>query len=751
MKTRLFLLIFSILFLLAGCVYYNIFYNAQKYYAEAMNAKEKNDGKVTPGIDTKFETSVGKCAYIIQEYPTNKWVDNAILLMGQCYYEQEYYIKALRKFQEYEKYYNKYELYPTAKLYLAKTYLGMKEYDEAMKQFSAIFTNPRFQEIRTGAYFDLADYYIKKNKFNDAKNTILELLNTNLKRKPHLRAMFLYAEIVYINAEYRNAELAFRNFLAEKPTKRYQLDALFYIGNIFLETGNYAEALPVFERLNETEVDYSRLPEIRMYIALCEAHLGNTEKAFKLFETIIENNKGNKIVSEINYYWADIYFSVLQDYELAVEKFKAVTIKQLSERLVDQANNKLKIAQELISYQTIQSSSQIKEIVEFQFQLAEYYNFDLNQPDSALAMYNEILERLPLLKLELDSLNKVMMLYYPEQDSIDTANDTLYISDSLEVGIVAQNIDSVAAVIDSMIVVVDSTAVTQVENDSILIVIPDTTLADSVRGITVIDTSFTDSVFVDTTMADSTLMEPEKILVPTKQQLLVKIENLNNTIREFEREIIAKALFMKLWTYQKKLQDADQASEIYLLLETDYPKSKYTIAAKKLINNEPYELVDPDEHYAQQYLNKALDFYFDSVTLEQSHAYLDTILLNYDSTEVYPQALYLKSYLYVEESKDTTSARPYLVELFTKYPDHQLKNEVTDFFDGKHFIPFEVEEDTTVIVDSMIVVQDSTFIADSLYTIQDTLSIIDSIQVSIEEDSVLIIPEPEKNMEVPKQ
>jgi TolA-binding protein len=744
MKTRLFLLILSVLFLLAGCVYYNTFYNAQKYYAEAMSAKEKNDGKVSPGIDTKFETSIGKCAYIIQEYPTNKWVDNAILLMGQCYYEQEYYIKALRKFQEYEKYYNKYELYPTAKLYLAKTYLGMKEYDEAMKQFSAIFTNPRFQEVRTDAYFDLADYYIKKNKFNDAKNTILELLNTNLKRKPHLRAMFLYAEIVYINAEYRNAELAFRNFLAEKPTKRYQLDALFYIGNIFLETGNYAEALPVFERLNETEVDYSRLPEIRMYIALCEAHLGNTEKAFKLFETIIENNKGNKIVSEINYYWADIYFSVLQDYELAVEKFKAVTIKQLSERLVDQANNKLKIAEELISYQTIQSTSQIQEIIEFQFQLAEYYNFDLNQPDSALAMYNEILERLPLLKLELDSLSNVLILYYPEQDSIDIANDSLYISDSLGVDIVAQNIDSV-------LTIVDSTAVSQIEKDSILIVIPDTTLADSIREIAPLDSSFSDIVVIDSTLTDSMVIQNETLLVPAKSQLLAKIENLNNTIREFEREIVAKALFMKLWTYQKKLQDADQASEMYLLLETCYPKSKYTIAAKKLINNEPYELIDPNEHYAQQYLNKALDFYFDFVTLEQSHAYLDTILLNYDSTEVYPQALYLKSYLYVEESKDTTSARPYLVEFFTKYPDHQLKAEVTDFFDGEHFIPFEVEKDSITIIDSVIVKQDSTLIVDSLYAIQDTLSIIDSIQVSIEEDSVLIIPESEKNMEVPKQ
>jgi len=744
MKIRFILFVLSIMLVFTGCVYFNTFYNARKYYAEAMNAKEKNDGKVTPSINTKFETSIGKCAYIIQEYPTNKWVDDAILLMGQCYYEQEYYIKAIRKFQEYEKYYNKFELYPIAKLYLAKTYLAMKEFDEAMKQFSAIFNNPRFQEVRTDAYFDLADYYIKRNKFNDAKNTILELLNTNLKRKPHLRAMFLYAEIVYINGEYRNAELAFRNFLAEKPTKRYQLDALFYIGNIYLETGNYKEALLIFERLSETEVDYTRLPEIRMYIAICEAHLGNTEKAFGLFDKIINNNKGTKIISLINYYWGDIYFSVLHNYELAVEKFNAVTVKQLDEKLVRQTNNKLKIAQELISYQTIQSSSQINQIVDFQFQLAEYYNFDLNQPDSALAMYDDILARLPLLHQELDSLNKTMMLYYPEQDSAGTVNDSLFFSDSLEIEATFPQQDSASRIIDTI-------AITQVAIDSISTTIPDSSLADSLSAISVIDSSFSEIVIIDSLVTDSTVVQSEKLIVPAKSQLLVKMENLHNTIQEFEKEIIAKVLFMKLWTYKKKLQDADNSSKMLMLLETDYPTSKYTIAAKKLINNEPYQLVDPEEHYAQLYLDKALDFYFDSVSLKQSHAFLDTILANYDSTEVYPQALYLKSYLYVEESKDTTSARPYLVELFTQYPQHELIAEVSDFFDGVHFIPFEVEKDTTVIIDTVIVMPDSTFIADSIYTIQDTLAIIDSMQVTTEEDSVIIILKPEENMEVPTQ
>lgn len=417
---------------------------------------------------------------------------------------------------------------------------------------------------------------------------------------------------------------------------------------------------------------------------------------------------------------------------------------------LNRQKNKLKIAQELIGYQTIQSSSQISQIVEFQFQLAEYYNFDLNQPDSALAMYDNIIERLPLLRQELDSLT-IMILYYPEPDSIDTENDSLFISDSLEIDIPVQMEDSASVTEDSISAFFDTVAIIQIEDDSISIVIPDSSLADSLRGLSIIDTTLTDSVLIDSTMADSTVTEPEKVVVVTKQQLLVKIENLHNTIQEFEKEIIPKVLFMKLWTYQEKLQDTDKASEIFLLLETDYPVSKYTIAGKKLINNEPFELVDPEEHYARQYLYKALDFYFDSVTLEQSYAYLDTILALYDSTEVYPQALYLKSYLFVTENRDTTSARPYLEKLFTDYPQHELITEVSDFFDGTHFLSFETVEDTIVIIDSTIIFPDSTFIQDSSFTIQDTSSIIDSVLITTEEDSIFIFPEPEDSVEVPKQ
>ncbi|HEX38173.1 MAG TPA: tetratricopeptide repeat protein [Candidatus Cloacimonetes bacterium] len=690
MKNYLLLFILLIAILLASCVYFNTFYNAKRYYAEALEAKSQNKGKLTSNIREKLDISIGKCAYIIQEYPKSKWVDNAILLMGQCFYEQGNYIKALRKFQEYEKYYGSYDLYPVAKLYLAKTHLEMKEYDAAMKQFSAIFTNPKFIEVREDAYFTLVYYYIGKKNFKDAKATVLTLLDSGLKKKSHLKAMFLYAEIEYFSEEYKSAERAFRNLLAEKPPKRIRLDAMYYIGKILLSTHNYADALVVFQTLEKTEVHYNKLPQIKMNIAICEAYLGNQEKAFEIFETLIKENAGKSIVSEINYYWADIYFSLLNDYEKAEEKFKEISMKNLSGELMNETTKKLKITQEFISYHQKQSTSQINQLVEFQFQIAEYYNFDLNLPDSALSMYDKILGRYPQILSEIDSIKNLISINYPVKDSS-------YVTDSLSIA-------------DPAFVINDSLGTQLTIEDSINLQISDTTIVED----SIIISSDTTFILKDSLLVtNSTLIDSTIQTIPAKETLLLKIENLMNARKQFEKEIIPKALFMKLWTYQKKKFDTENAAEVLEFLENDYPNSQYTIAGRKIINNEPFNLISAKEHFAQEYLQKALDYYFDSITLEQSYSYLDTILTSFDSTDVYPQALYLKSYLLLKEQNDTTSARPYLEELFTDYPEHELKINAESFFDGHTFLTYKTEK-TPAVPDSL-----NGFLPDS--TVTDTL------------------------------
>jgi tetratricopeptide (TPR) repeat protein len=60
--------------LFSGCIYYNTFYNAQKYFEEE-----------------KYKQSAEKCKKILERYPDSKYVDDALFIMGKSnYYLKKY-------------------------------------------------------------------------------------------------------------------------------------------------------------------------------------------------------------------------------------------------------------------------------------------------------------------------------------------------------------------------------------------------------------------------------------------------------------------------------------------------------------------------------------------------------------------------------------------------------------------------------------------------------------------------------------
>ncbi|MEA3474910.1 MAG: tetratricopeptide repeat protein, partial [Candidatus Cloacimonadota bacterium] len=438
-------------------VYFNTFYNAKRYYTEAKTAKEKNNNKVNSSIKKTFEKSIAKCTYVIKEYPKSRYVDDAIFLMGRCFFEQENYLKALKKFQEIEQYYNESPSYPLTKLYLARTYLKLKKIDEAKTQFNIIFNNDKFMPCREQAYLYLSKYYLEEKNYVPAKAILQTLIEKKISKESYLNALFQYAQIEYQNEEYDNSLVIFNKLLSNSPPKRMRLDTRFYIGKIYMELNQYKKAEKQFKKLKKDEIIDDKINEIDLNIGICYAYLEDTETAFSIFEKLINENKGKQIADIAYYYWGDIYFSLLHNYQNAVEKFQKVKSKKIDKELMADALKKIKTANQFIAYESKQNSDDILELVEAQFNIAEYYNLNLSLPDSTIAIYDKIINQLSNLNEQLDSLN---ILYHNFiEDSLETnIQDSLsFIPDSLTAIPVSDTIKSDIDTLDKKLHIDDVT------------------------------------------------------------------------------------------------------------------------------------------------------------------------------------------------------------------------------------------------------------------------------------------------------
>lgn len=627
--------IISIIFISSCGVYYNTFYNAEKYYQEALSAKATNNYKVNSNIEKKLDKVISRCAYVLKEYPDNKYADDALLLMGQSYFEYEKYLKALKKFQEFEKFYPESSQFPIAKLYLMKTYLKLMKFDEANSNFLEIKNSSNFLSVRVLATLEFSDYYLQKNNFQKAKELLKSITKMNISEEAQQNIFYQIAQIEFQNDEYENALNSFKSALAFKSTKRMKLDITFLVGKTYIKLSQYENGLKLFEKLKKDESNSEKIAEIDLQIGICNAHLGKIDNAFSQFETLIEDNLGKHIVSEINYQWAEIYFSILKDYQKAIEKFQKVT-KQ-NEDIFEKASEKEKIANLFFQQQNQTKSNEILELAKTKFKIAEYYNLDLSQPDSAIVYYDKILDNISLFPFELISLNQKL--------------DTLKVEKSKSEEII---IDSLASILDSISIKIE---------------------------------------------IDSAKIFPLKNFTVMKDSIKNRIEKLKIDSLNYQENIYPKALLLKVWTLTSPQKDTISATKIAKKLEQEFPDSKFNFAAQRMIDSKNFSqmnfsdsLITKEEFDAKNYLRKASNYFDESINFEKCISYLDTIITQYPNSGILPKVLYSKAKLLLEEKSDTLSAKLPLQKLFQNYPQHELTKSLT-FFDGKNFIiePFATD------------------------------------------------------------
>ena len=65
MKFKL-LLLLALLFIISGCVYYNTFFNAEKYFADAQEMELDDDGRPKSNAIQKYNKVIKKCGIVLE-------------------------------------------------------------------------------------------------------------------------------------------------------------------------------------------------------------------------------------------------------------------------------------------------------------------------------------------------------------------------------------------------------------------------------------------------------------------------------------------------------------------------------------------------------------------------------------------------------------------------------------------------------------------------------------------------------------
>ena len=278
-----------------SCVYFNTYYNAEKYFRQAEKARAQvEEGRGGRGgrragssYESLYDKAVRKASVVLEKHPESELVDDAMFLAGRALYWQRDYAYGARSFQDLEENFPESEYIDRARLWRARCLKALGTEPEARALFTALIIESSSIGDRAG--LELGDMTAaaggRRDAIYDYRTTLSAFPRTSLADQlwlrignAHLalegRADLDSAVVAYDRAleatrvdsvEYR-ARLnrgrvlyhqgrpdpaldAYRSLLREGRFRAWEGETRILIGQQYRESGALPEALEEFERV----------------------------------------------------------------------------------------------------------------------------------------------------------------------------------------------------------------------------------------------------------------------------------------------------------------------------------------------------------------------------------------------------------------------------------------------------------------------------------------------------------------------
>lgn len=713
MKKLIGLIIAAIL--LNGCVYYNTFFNAKKYFNEAQEMELQDTGRPKSGAIQSYNKTIKKCGVILTEYKDTKWADDALFLLAQClYYKGTSYTQSIEKFEDLILFYPESEYVPEAKIYIARAHYGFNKKAEALDLLREFINDETYTEHHPLALMTLANFQLDEKDLLEAEFYFNQIIAKYPKSDEYEEAYYSLGKTHFLGKDYAKSNEVFNGLLKSRLPKKIKLNSRYSIAlnHLFLE--DYTKAYKISKKLVTDEYRESEISKIQMIVARSEIGLGKYEDATLLLENIMDDNKKSALSAEAAFHLGEMYLNDLQDYEKAIEYYNKVKTEYSRSLYIENALSKSAVASQIIQYNDPNTEIEANELVNEQLKLAEYYIEVLSLPDSALIVYDNIIKAEDILTIKLDSLNfKIIELekMRPVVDSLETAvRDSMLVNtlqnDSLftEIQIDSLNLDTTFV---SPPLVADSLAKDSLTN------VKEITLGDSVSAIKekigaldkeglsqpkaddsneeIAETEISEKSIIDSVKAEAVNDSIETVSVVDTLQLkleryVFERDKTATNIGLYQEEIIPFVHFIKLWVFKNIYQDSVRVDATFNILQTNYANHKYTRAAGQYLAGEEVDFSSPELiEETQDYKLAVIDF---ETNADTTAVRLQPIAENLKHA-FNIQANYALGYLNYFELADSTNAKTYLNYVLDQDADNIYTSNIDIFYDGEKFISYD--------------------------------------------------------------
>ena len=391
-----------------GCAYFNTFFNAKQNYKSGTKKLEKvKSGQVSADIKKDFETAIEKSWKLINIYSdSNKYADDALLLIGKSHFYIQEYEKTERYLTQFIARYSDSELLPEAKLWLARSLVHLKREDDALERFNEILDNEADRDIAAYALYGLGELYLKKEEYSNAITNLKRCVEVSNDDKISAEAQFFMGNIYFEQGEYQFAIEHYSQVLKYETPLNIDFESQYKKATAQIYTGKFNEATSSLQKMLRADRYRDKFGLIQAKLGECYEKQGDTNAATRQYQYVISDFPRTEGASFASYQLARIMENYYADmdsarklYLRATKEFNQFEFKKEATQRAEILNSYLDIkddiAYDLYDYERVSKldSSQIAALMALDSIKSREDSSKIDffsDPDSAFAFNNDI-------------------------------------------------------------------------------------------------------------------------------------------------------------------------------------------------------------------------------------------------------------------------------------------------------------------------------------------------------------------------
>ncbi len=283
--------------------------------------------------DGFYDVAIRYINQLLREYPHPEKYIQANLLLGQCYFFKNQYLKAFEIFQSILKYS---EFKDATLFWLGETYLKGADYAQAEKNYKQLISLYPESIYTPQAKYSLSWAFFQQGKYEPAINTFQELINSYPEHELVEDSLFKIGESYFRKKDFNNSINIFKEYINNFPNATNKKEGIFFIAESYYYQSDYANAIEYYNETKNTSLDpnltlMSKISIGWSYLKLKQ--FTNAEKAFN--EAKVYSNKKGMLADDIYLGQANL-FSETKRYQESIETYS---------RLISDFPNNARIAE----------------------------------------------------------------------------------------------------------------------------------------------------------------------------------------------------------------------------------------------------------------------------------------------------------------------------------------------------------------------------------------------------------------------